>query len=121
LNATVAVVDQAIVGTWPAGMDRLFQGIQDEAGGGRSADFPANDPPCVGIDHTGNVHKAGPCVHIEPALAKAGVKSNTHSALGQLTLKSRLTLSNGHAALGLLTVVIVVFPRLIPEVGERDS
>jgi hypothetical protein len=45
------------------------------------------------------------------------VKSTTHKALGRLTRNSRFTLSSGQGALGLLTVVIVVFPRLIP--GSR--
>jgi hypothetical protein len=39
LNAPVAVVDQAIFRPRPAGVDRLFQGIQDEAGGGGGLTF----------------------------------------------------------------------------------
>jgi hypothetical protein len=45
-------------------MDSLFQGIQDEAGGGRSADFPANTPSGASVDHEGHVHKARPCAHV---------------------------------------------------------
>ena len=42
------------------------------------------------------------------------MKSTTHSALGRLTRNSRLTLSKGHGAFGLLTVVTQDFPRLMP-------
>ena len=49
-----------------------------------------------------------------PAQVWTEVKSTTHSAFGRVTLNSRLTLSSGHSAFGLLTVVIVFFPRLIP-------
>jgi hypothetical protein len=40
------------------------------------------------------------------------VKATTHNALGRLTRNSLFTLSSGHGALGLLTVVTQVFPRL---------
>jgi len=33
LNAPVAMVDQAIFRPWPAGVYRLLQGVQHEAGG----------------------------------------------------------------------------------------
>jgi len=31
LNSPVAMMDQPIIGTWPAGMESLLQGIQNEA------------------------------------------------------------------------------------------
>jgi hypothetical protein len=98
------VVDQAIVGAGPAGMDRLFQRIEDEPCCSAGADLPPNNPAREGIDHEGHVDEAHPGMN-------AGEVGH-HSALGRLTQNSRLTLSSGHGAFGLLTVVIVFFPRL---------
>src|SRR3546814_5422177 len=53
-----------------------------------------------------------PCT--KPAQLWTYVKSTTHNAFGRLTRNSRFTLSSGHGALGLLTVVTQVFPRLTP-------
>jgi hypothetical protein len=39
----------------PAIMQRLFQGIEDEAGMRRPAGPPAYDPPSIGIDDQGDV------------------------------------------------------------------
>lgn len=50
LHAPVAVMDQAIVGAGPAGMDRLLQCIENEFGRGAGADLPTNDAPSKGID-----------------------------------------------------------------------
>ncbi len=52
--------------------------------------------------------------YTKPAQVWTYVKSTTHNALGRLTRNSRFTLSSGHGVLGLLTVVIVVFPSLTP-------
>lgn len=57
----------------PAIMESLLQGIEDEAGMRRSARPPPHDPPGVGVYDEGDV---------EPAPAKAGVKSDTHSMFG---------------------------------------
>ena len=45
---------------WPAFVNRLFQGIQDEAGMGCPADPPAHDIAGVDVDHEGHVDEAGP-------------------------------------------------------------
>ena len=64
MNAPVAVVDQALVRSGPACMDRLFQSVQHEAGGGTAADLPAHDEPSVSVDHEGHVDKASPRVDV---------------------------------------------------------
>ncbi len=43
LAAAAAVMDQAASMDWPTIRDRLFEGIQNEAGMGRPADPPAHD------------------------------------------------------------------------------
>ena len=53
-------MDQAIIRTGPASVDRLLQGIEHEARRGRGADLSAYDPPGIGIDHEGNVGEPGP-------------------------------------------------------------
>jgi hypothetical protein len=60
LNAPVAMVDQTIIGTWPAGMDRLLPGIQREASRSTGADLPAHDPAREGIDHARDIDKPDP-------------------------------------------------------------
>jgi hypothetical protein len=59
LAAAIAVMDEAAT-VWPAFVNRLFQGIQDEAGMGCPADPPAHDIAGVDVDHEGHVDKAGP-------------------------------------------------------------
>ena len=46
--------------SWPAIVQRLFQGIEDEAGVGRPAGPPADDPPSIGIDDEGDVDEPRP-------------------------------------------------------------
>src|SRR4249920_3800120 len=57
--AAIAVMDE-VAADWPAFVDRLFQGIQDEAGMGCPADPPAHDIAGVDVDHEGHVDEAGP-------------------------------------------------------------
>src|SRR5882724_11723865 len=45
----------------PPVVDRLLQRIEHEAGVRRPAGPPANDTPCVDIDHKGYVDEARPC------------------------------------------------------------
>lgn len=52
--------------------------------------------------------------YTKPAQVWTYVKSTTHNAFGRLMRNPRFTLSSGHEAMGLLTVVIVVFRRLTP-------
>jgi hypothetical protein len=59
LAAAIAVMDEAAT-VWPAFVNRLFQGIQDEAGMGCPADPPAHDIAGVDVDHEGHVDEAGP-------------------------------------------------------------
>jgi hypothetical protein len=82
LHAAVAVVHQAAALGRPAMAESLFQGVQDEAGVGAAADAPSDDAPGEGVDHEGDIDKAVPGRNVEPAPAKAGVKSATHRALG---------------------------------------
>ena len=44
----------------PALVQRLLQGVQDEAGMGRAAGAPADDPPGVGVDDEGDIDEPGP-------------------------------------------------------------
>ena len=60
LNTPVAAVDQPVIGAEPAGMDRLFHGVEHDAGGGRRADFAAHDAPGIGINHEGGLGEPSP-------------------------------------------------------------
>jgi hypothetical protein len=60
LAAAVAVMDEATTMNGPPIMDRLFQGIEHEAGVCRSADPPAHDIAGVDIDYEGYINEAGP-------------------------------------------------------------
>ena len=60
LAAAVAVVDQAATMDWSPIMDRLFEGIQDEARMRCSAHSPAHDIAGVDVDHEGNVDEPRP-------------------------------------------------------------
>src|SRR6476659_188319 len=44
----------------PSIMQCLLQRVEHEAGVRRARDPPANDPPGIGVDHKGDVDKAGP-------------------------------------------------------------
>jgi hypothetical protein len=55
LRPTVAMTDQAAPIGRAAIVERLFQGIEDEAGMGDPAGPPAYDPPSTGIDDEGDV------------------------------------------------------------------
>ncbi len=68
------------------------------------AGAPANDPASLGVDN--ERHLGGPCPsrYIDPAPAKAGVKSDTHSMFGAGTRNCRFTRSSGHDAALSLTV-----------------
>jgi hypothetical protein len=63
-------------------MQRLLQGIEDEAGLGAARFLPADDPPGEGVDE-GDVDKAGPGGEI-------GEVGNPES-FGRSALKSRFT------------------------------
>ena len=60
LAAAVAVMDEAALMSRPAVMNGLFEGIEDEAGMGRPADPPADDPAREGVDHEGHIDEARP-------------------------------------------------------------
>jgi hypothetical protein len=55
LRPAVAMMDEAAPMGRPAIVKRLLQGIEDEAGMGRPACSPANDPPSIGVDNEGDV------------------------------------------------------------------
>ena len=107
-------MDEAVAGGGPPGMDGLLQRVEHEAGRGAAADLPADDPARERVDNERHVDEAHPAMDVEPAPAKAGVKSTTHSAFGRWTLNSRLTLSSGHSALRSGTVVTHDLPRRTP-------
>ena len=69
LHAPGAVVDQAVVGIWPAGMDGLLQRIQHEVRRGRSADLSTHDPAGKGIDHEGHRDGEHACPLHAPSLS----------------------------------------------------
>jgi len=60
LAAPVAVVDQTATMDWAPVMDRLFQGIQHEAGMRRPARPPAYDIAGVDVDHEGDIDEPRP-------------------------------------------------------------
>src|SRR5471032_1214067 len=60
LRAPVAMMNQGVVALRLAGVQRLFQGIQDEVGAHRTADAPGYDAPRKHINHKGHIDKALP-------------------------------------------------------------
>ncbi len=58
------MVDQPVVGAGSANMDRLLQSIENEAGGSRRADLPANDPAGIGINHKSHIDEPCPSVDL---------------------------------------------------------
>lgn len=60
IQPPVAVADQPVFGTGPAGMDRQFEGREHEARCGARADLPPDDPPGEGVDHKCHVNEARP-------------------------------------------------------------
>jgi len=60
LRASVTVANQGVITLWLAGVQRLFQGIQDEVGSHRTDDAPAHDAPGKDINHKGHIDKALP-------------------------------------------------------------
>ncbi len=60
LHAAVAVVDEAAALHGAAVVQRLLQGIEDEAGMGRARYPPADDAPGEGVDDEGDVDEALP-------------------------------------------------------------
>ena len=95
-------------------VQRLFEGVEDEVGVGRSAYPPADDPACISVDKEGDVDEPGPGRDVEPAPAKAGVKSDRQSMLGAGAWNCRLTQSSGHGAALSLTVVLIGLPWITP-------
>ena len=85
------MMDQAAPVGRTAIVERLFECIQDEAGVRRPAGAPAYDPSGVGIDDEGDVDEPCPGRDVEPALAEAGVKSETQSLFGACAKNWRLT------------------------------
>ena len=57
LRAAIAVVNQAAAMGRPTIVERLLQGIQHDAGMGRSADPPAHDIACVNVDHERDIER----------------------------------------------------------------
>ena len=90
LRSAIAVVNPAATMNRPAILKRLLERIQHETGMCRPAGAPADDPAGIGIDdeacpersRRGNVDEPCPGGDVEPAPAKAGVKSDTNSIFG---------------------------------------
>ena len=60
LRPTIAMMDEAAPMGRAAIVKRLFERIQHEAGMGRPAGPPADDPPSIGIDDEGDVDEPRP-------------------------------------------------------------
>ena len=60
LAAPVAMVHEAAAMDRPSIMQCLLQRVEHEAGVRRARDPPAHDPAGIGVDHKGDVDKAGP-------------------------------------------------------------
>src|SRR3984957_9124316 len=60
LTASVAMVHEPAAMDRPPIMQGLLQRVEYEAGVCRARDPPAHDPAGIGIDHKGDVDKAGP-------------------------------------------------------------
>jgi hypothetical protein len=60
LAPTIAVVNEPATPDRTTLMQSLFQGIEDKARMSRARHPPANDTPGIGINHKGDVDKAGP-------------------------------------------------------------
>lgn len=91
LRPPVAMMDQAAPMVRTAIVERLFQGIEDEAGMGSPAGPPASGPPTISIDDERDVDEPRPGRDIQPALAQVGGKSDTQSLFGVGAKDWRLT------------------------------
>jgi hypothetical protein len=60
LRAAVRVMDQAAMALRPPFVQGLLQRVENEAGMGGAADAPADNPPGIGVDDEGDVHKPRP-------------------------------------------------------------
>jgi len=60
MAAPVAMVHEAAAMDRPSIMQCLLQRVEHEAGVRRARDPPAHDPAGIGVDHKGDVDKAGP-------------------------------------------------------------
>src|ERR1700712_5819471 len=60
LAAPVAVVHEPATMDWPSIMQCLLQRVEHEACMRRARGPPAHDPAGIGVDHEGDVDKAGP-------------------------------------------------------------
>ena len=107
-------MDEAAAPDGPALVQSLLQRVQHKAGVRRAGDTPADDAPRKDVDDEGDIDETGPRRDVEPAPAKAGVKSDTHRAFGRGALNCRLTRSSGHGAAALLSVVRTLLPRTTP-------
>jgi hypothetical protein len=58
MRTTVAVVDKTAATRWSAIVQRLFQGIEDEAAMRRPTDPPANDVAGVNVNHERDINEA---------------------------------------------------------------
>jgi hypothetical protein len=67
LHAAIAMMHQAALTEGTPVMERLFQGIEDKAGLGRSRHPPTDDPPGEDVDHKGDIDEPLPGRDIEPA------------------------------------------------------
>src|SRR3954447_7027174 len=114
LHTAITVMDQAAAPDGPALVQGLLQRVQHEAGVSRAGDTPTDDAPREDVDDEGDIDETGPRRDVEPAPAKAGVKSDTHRAFGRGALNCRLTRSSGHGAAALLIVVRTLLPRTTP-------
>lgn len=72
-------------------MDSLLQSVEHKAGMRSSADPPAHSITGIDVDDEGHVDESRPGRDIEPALAEAGVKSETQSMFGADAWNCQLT------------------------------
>ena len=106
LTAAIAMVHQAVKEGAPV-VERLFQGIEDKAGLGRSRNPPADDAAGEGIDDEGNVDKPLPGRDIGEV--------RHPQRIGRGPRNWRFTLSRGQGAAGLPIVVFIALPRIAPD------
>lgn len=108
------MVDEAATPERAPLVQRLLGRIQNEAGMRRPAGAPADDPAGIGVDDEGDVDEPRLSRDVEPAPAKAGVKSDTHSMFDAGARNCRFTRSSGHGEALSLTVVRTSLSRITP-------
>lgn len=106
MDGPVAIVDQAILATWPAARDRLLQGIQNEAYRGVGTDPTAHDTASEGIDLEGQVDEPRPGVDVSDV--------DHPQRIGPADAELAVDLVQRARGLGLLMAATVRLPRCKP-------